>query len=243
VYVERLVPLEGSVNFRDLGGWRTPDGRRVRAGRVFRSDALHQLSAADVERLRDGLGLRTLIDLRSSHEVTSEGRGPLALPPVRYHHLPFFDGAARDRARRPAGGLGEIYFLMLRSAREPIVRAVETLAASRGAAVFQCAAGKDRTGVLAAVVLGSLGVLDEDIVEDYACTRRALPRILERLRASEAYQYVFTELPPETLHAEPETMRDLLARVRAEWGTLADYVRWAGAGEGTLAALRARLLG
>jgi protein-tyrosine phosphatase len=243
VHVERWVPLEGSANFRDLAGWRTPDGRRVRVGRVFRSDALHQLSAPDVERLRDGLGLRTLLDLRSSHEVTSEGRGPLALPPVRYHHLPFFDGPPRDRAQRPAGGLGEIYFQMLRFAREPIVRAVETLAASEGAAVFQCAAGKDRTGILAAVVLGSLGVLDEDIVEDYAATRRALPRILERLRASDAYQYVFTELPPETLHAEPETMRDLLARVRGEWGTLADYLRWAGAGEDSLEALRDRLLG
>ncbi len=243
--VERLLPLEGSANFRDLGGWRTEDGRRVRAGRLFRSDALHHLTGADVVRLRDGVGLRTLIDLRGSREVAAEGRGPLAAPPVAYHHLPFFDGEREDPARRdeaPAGSLAENYFRMLRSARAPIARALETLAASRGAAVFHCAAGKDRTGVLAAVVLGALGVRDEDIVEDYAWTRRALPRILERLRASESYRYVFTELPPETLHAEPETMAALLARVRGEWGTLRGYARWAEVSDATLDALAARLV-
>jgi protein-tyrosine phosphatase len=238
----RLLPLEGSVNFRDLGGWRTGDGRRVRTGRLFRSDSLHHLTAADVARLRDGLSLRTLIDLRASHEIAAEGRGPLAAPPVTYHHLPFFDGPRDRRDEAPVGGLAEIYFQMLRFARVPIARALGTLAAIPGAAVFHCAAGKDRTGVLAAVVLGALGVRDADIVEDYAWTRRALPRILERLRASDSYRYVFTELPPETLHAEPETMASLLDRVRGEWGSLRDYARWAEVSEETLARLAARFV-
>ena len=238
---ERLVRLEGSVNFRDLGGWRTGDGRRLRYGRLFRSDALHCLSDADLVRLRDDLGLRTQIDLRASHEVESEGRGPLAGPPVAYHHLPFFDGV-RSAGERPAASLAELYFAMLRYARRPIASALETLAASDGACVFHCAAGKDRTGVLAAVVLGALGVADEDIVEDYAYTRRVLPRILERLRASESYQHVFTELPPDTLHAEPATMEALLGLARREWGSLGEYARWAGASQAALARLEARLL-
>lgn len=240
---DRLVSLDGCVNFRDLGGWRTGDGRRVRRGLVFRSDALHRLTADDLARLRGALGVRTLIDLRSSHEVTSEGCGPLAEPPTAYHHLPFFDGPARDPGRaRPEGGLAAIYLAMLRFAQAPIARALETLAASPGAAVFHCAAGKDRTGVLSAVVLGAIGVVDSDIVEDYAYTRRALPRILERLRASQAYDYVFTELPPETLHAEPATMEALLESVRAEWGSLRGYASAAGVGPGALDALAARLL-
>ena len=238
---ERLVALEGSVNFRDLGGWRTGDGRALRYGRLFRSDALHRLSDGDLARLRDELGLRTQIDLRASHEIESEGRGRLAAPPVAYHHFPFFDGP-RAAAERPAGGLAEIYFAMLRYARRPIAQALETLAASPGACVFHCAAGKDRTGVLAAVVLGALGVADADVVEDYAYTRRVLPRILERLRGSEAYQHVFTELPPDTLHAEPATMEALLGLARREWGSLRGYARWAGASEAALAALEARLL-
>ena len=69
-----------------------------------------------------------------------------------------------------------------------------------------------------------------------------LPRILERLRESEAYQHVFTELPPDTLHAEPATMEALLGLARREWGSLRGYARWAGASEAALAALEARLL-
>jgi protein-tyrosine phosphatase len=239
---ERLIPLDGCVNFRDLGGWRTSDGRRIRSGRLYRSDALQRLTDADVARLRDELNLRTLVDLRSSHEVAREGCGPLAAPPVEYHHLPFFDGPERDPGRGGFKNLADIYLAMMRFAREPIARALTALAASPGAAVFHCAAGKDRTGVLSAVVLGVAGVGEEDIVEDYAYTRHALPRILERLRASESYAYVFTELPPDTLHAEPATMEALLAAVRREWGSLRDYALWAGAGAGTLDALASGLV-
>lgn len=236
------LDLEGSANFRDLGGWRVAGGGRVRPGLLFRSDALHRLTPADVERLRGDLGIRTLIDLRSGHEVATEGRGPLAQPPVRYHHLPFFDGERRGAAAAPSADLGEIYFQMLRFAAKPIARALETLAASEAPAVFHCAAGKDRTGVLAAVVLSALGVADEDVTLDYARTQAAMERVTARLRESDAYAYVFTELPPETLHARPETMRGLLARARAEWGSLHAYARWAGAADAALAALRARLV-
>ena len=239
---ERLVPLEGCLNFRDLGGWRTSDGQRVRSGRLFRSDALQRVTPADVKRLRDAIGLQTLVDLRSSHEVAREGRGPLESLPIAYHHLPFFDGPERDPGRNGLPNLAAIYLAMLRFAREPIARALDALAASPGAAVFHCAAGKDRTGVLSAVVLGVAGVGDDDIVEDYAYTRHALPKIVERLRASEAYQYVFTELPPDTLHAEPATMETLLASVRREWGSLRDYALWAGATPATLDQLAASLV-
>jgi protein-tyrosine phosphatase len=239
---DRLIPLDGCVNFRDLGGWTTSDGRRVRSGQLYRSDALQRVSEADVARLRDELGLRTLVDLRSTHEVEREGCGPLAVPPVVYHHYPFFDRPERDPGRGGLKNLAEIYLAMLRFAREPIARALGALATSSGAAVFHCAAGKDRTGVLSAVVLGVAGVGDADIVEDYAYTRRALPRILERLRASESYAYVFTELPPDTLHAEPATMEALLASIRREWGSVREYALWTGAAPETLDALAAKLI-
>jgi protein tyrosine/serine phosphatase len=234
------IALEGSANFRDLGGWAAAGGRRVRRGRLYRSDALHRLTAADVALLR-GLGVATVVDLRSSHEVEAEGRGPLCDPPARYHHVPFFDGE-RSGASAPPGDLAEIYFQMLRFAAKPIARALEVLAACEAPAVFHCAAGKDRTGVLAAVLLSALGVADEDVVLDYARTQAAMELVTARLRESDAYAYVFTELPPETLHARPETMRALLARARAEWGSLRDYARFAGVPDAALDALAARLV-
>jgi len=234
------LALEGSANFRDLGGWPVASGGRLRRAWLFRSDALHRLTPTDLACLR-GLGIATVVDLRSSHEVETEGRGPLAAPPTRYHHVPFFD-ERRDAASTPRGDLAEIYFQMLRFAAKPIARALEALAASEAPAVFHCAAGKDRTGLLAAVLLSSLGVADEDVVEDYARTQAAMERVTARLRESDAYAYVFTELPPETLHARPETMRALLARARAEWGSLRAYARSAGAADSALAALAARMI-
>ncbi len=237
---QRIVRLDGCFNFRDLGGYATSDGRRVRWRRLFRSDALHHLSDADLRHVRDELGVRTLVDLRSSAERNGEAASPLAAPPVQVHHIPLFD---RERTgHSPSLPLAEIYLLLLRFAREPIARAVRTLAASDAPAVFHCAAGKDRTGIIAAVLLGALGVGDEEIVADYAATRQGLIGIVERLRSSDSYQYVFTELPPDTLHAEPETMAHVLAEAAKEFGSMRGYLRSAGFGDAELRRLEESLL-
>lgn len=231
----RRIALEGSVNFRDLGGWSAEGGRRVRSGRLFRSDALHDLRPADVARLRDGMRIRTIVDLRTSHEISLDGRGPLAAPPVRWRHLPLFDGA--EPASRGGASLAERYEEMLQRGRAAIAAIVQELALARAPVVFHCFAGKDRTGVVAAVVLGSVGVREEDIVRDYALTSECLEGILEKLRGSRSYERVLDELPPETLHAEAATMERLLVRVRQRWGGFAGYLRSAGIGE----AVRERL--
>ncbi len=239
----RFVQLEGCVNFRDLGGYPVRDGRRVRHGWVYRSDALHYMTPGDVAHVRDALGVRDVIDLRSTAEVETDGPGPLAAPPVRRHHLPLFDVDRRlvHGAHEPRT-LDETYTLMLRVAMRPLARAVELIARANGPSVFHCAAGKDRTGLLAAVLLGALGVDDEHIVADYALTRHALERITARLRASESYQYIFTELPPETLHAEPHTMQRLLANARTEYGDLRAYARRAGVSDEAITLLQAQAL-
>jgi protein tyrosine/serine phosphatase len=238
---DRRVALDGAFNCRDLGGLRTQDGARVRAGRVFRSDALHHLAARDVAHLRDERGLRLVVDLRSTKERTVEPVAALCAPPIELEHVPIFE---RDRASEapPTARLPDLYFGLMQLARAPIARVVTLLAERDVPTLFHCAAGKDRTGIIAAVVLGALDVLDDDVIEDYAETRRALDRIHERLRESEGYQYVFTELPPETLHAEPETMAGLLARVRAAHGSMQGYLRASGVTGQTLDRLRARLV-
>jgi len=236
----RLVDLDGCLNFRDLGGYPTQDGRRVRWRRLFRSDALHHMTPRDLQRVRDELRIRTVIDLRSSAERSGEPRTPLCAPPVREYHVPLFD---RERSgSAPALPLDEIYFVLLQVAREPIARVVRLLAESREPALFHCAAGKDRTGLVAAVVLGALGVRDEHVIEDYAATRRSLEQIVERLRESSSYDYVFTELPPETLHAEPQTMARLLGRVARDHGSMRGYLLGSGLQEAELTRLEIALL-
>ncbi len=242
--MERRLEVEGCNNFRDLGGYPASDGRRLRWRQLFRADGLHHLTPAGVATFRDALGIDHVIDLRSSAELELDGRGPLAETEARFHHLPLFDGDrdGQDFERPADWTLADLYFGMLEFAREPIARVVETIARSDAPAVYHCTAGKDRTGVVSAVILGALGVPDEILVADYAATKESLDAIVERLMQSEGYQDMFENLPPDTLHAEPETMIGLLAHVRREYGSMAGYLAKAGVAGDTLERLAARLL-
>jgi len=236
----RLLPLEGCLNFRDLGGYQTEDGRRVRWRRLFRSDALHHMTPEDFRYVRDTIRISTVIDLRSSAERARDPAPTLGVPAVREHHVPLID---RERSgSAPSLGLDEIYLTLLRLAGPQMVRIVQIIAESRGPALFYCAAGKDRTGLVAAVLLGALGVRDEDVIGDYAATRANLARIVERLRRSTSYDYVFRELPPDTLHAEPETMARVLARVAQEHESMRAYLLRCGLTNAELTRLEAELL-
>lgn len=241
--MDRLIPLDGCLNFRDLGGYPTTDGRRVRWRQLFRSDALHLLSPADVAHLRDTLRIGDVVDLRSTAEVDTDGRGLLATEAVRFHHLPLFDGDTGARSERPAAyTLADRYFLLAEFAKHPIARVVTILATTTSPAVYHCAAGKDRTGVISAVLLSLLGVRDEVIVADYAATQENIDAIIDRLMATEGYQTMLSALPRDTLHAQPETMVAFLTRVRTEYGSMREYARSAGVADDAVQRLEARLL-
>ncbi|HEY8156036.1 MAG TPA: tyrosine-protein phosphatase [Myxococcota bacterium] len=241
--MQRSVELEGCHNFRDLGGYPTRAGGRLRWRMLFRSDALHHLTAADVARLRGEIGLGHVVDLRSSGEIAIDGRGRLAAESIRMHHLPLFDGAGTASADLGAQlTLSDRYFLMTEHAKRPIARVIQTLSEAEAPAVYHCAAGKDRTGVVSAVLLGLLGVADEIIVADYAATQQNLDAIIARLMASEGYQGMLENLPPDTLHAEPQTMISLLERVGEKYGSMRGYVREIGVPDDAVERLERRLL-
>src|SRR3989442_15520992 len=157
----RLLPLVGAFNFRDLGGYATADGRRIRWGQVFRSDTLDNLSDDDLEVLRL-LGLRTVVDLRTRNEAERDGRGPLGSEPVHYVHLSVLPEEGGESVAAPdteAAGIGARYLWYLEAGAAALAAALQLVADSAGhPLVFHCTAGKDRTGVLSALVLGCLGV-------------------------------------------------------------------------------------
>jgi protein-tyrosine phosphatase len=235
--------LEGCLNFRDLGGYPASAGTWVRRGQVYRSDALHHLTPGDVVCIRDELGVREIVDLRSSAELHNEGRGLLEAEAIRFVHLPLFDGqAARPEGWAAIGTLGERYFLLAEFAKEPIARLVTTLADASGPVVYHCAAGKDRTGVVSAILLGLLGVRDDVIVADYVATQENLDAIIERLLSTEGYQTILAALPADTMHAESTTMVEFLARMRERYGSMRAYAAEAGVAEPALDRLADRLL-
>jgi protein-tyrosine phosphatase len=227
----RHVELEGCCNFRDLGGYPAPDGRRTRWRRLFRADGLSTLSEGDFSILGE-LGIRNVIDLRTSLEVESRGRFP-DHEAISYHHLPLTDtlpGAEDVPAWDDAGFVARRYASYL-DGEAPSVGAVLRLLAdpSNLPAVFHCSVGKDRTGVLAAIVLGFLGVPDDVIVDDYALSSRAMSRILDRLRAEYPdSEEVVARFAPVILSVEPRSMAGFLGEIRARHGSWDDMARQLG---------------
>jgi protein-tyrosine phosphatase len=241
--MKRRIELEGCHNFRDLGGYPARGGRSLRWRQLFRADGLHHLTVRDVGLLRQKIGLGEVVDLRSSAEIELDGRGLLAREPIRIHHLPLFDGrVARSERPPPDSSLGQLYLRLFERAGEAFARVLRALAEARSPAVFHCSAGKDRTGMVSALVLALLGVEDEIIVADYAATADHLDAIVARLAASRGYEGVFASLPAHTLHAEPRTMIELLDGLRERWGGARGYAREIGLGDACVERLSSRLL-
>lgn len=158
--------------------------------------------------------------------------------------MPLFDGEVRseDRERAAQISLADRYVFLAEFAGEPIARVITTIAAADAGAVFHCAAGKDRTGVISAILLGLLGVPDDVIVADYVATRENLDAIVDRLSALEGYRAMLAALPPDTMHANPETMVEFLERLRAAHRSVEVYARHAGVTADAISRLRGRLL-
>jgi protein-tyrosine phosphatase len=219
--------LAGAPNFRDLGGYPTADGRhRTRAGRLFRSDALHELTAADLDALR-ALGLATVIDLSTPTEAARLGHAPLDVD-VRSLNLSVSqDGMARER---PASlDLAERYVSYLDGGGPALVRALEEIATPEQLPlVFHCFFGKDRTGVLAALVLGCLGVDRRAIIDDYALSSEGMRRLVERWGRDPVYRDTLERTPSALLAADPETMDRFLLELEERHGGARAWARAAG---------------
>ncbi len=108
--LERHIQFEGALNFRDLGGYRTQEGRRLRWRRLFRSDKLHLMTDEDIVQARDNLGIRTVIDLREPESVERDGVERLIQPPIKYHHKPIVAGPKVWDMVKSSPNLGLPYF-------------------------------------------------------------------------------------------------------------------------------------
>lgn len=243
----RAIALDGLLNVRDLGGLPTPEGRRVRRGLLVRSDNLSGLTDAGAVALVRHLSPALVIDLRTEHECAREGRGLAEVGRIRYVNLPLQPKAAlspEQAAQGLATNLYDDYVLQVRDNGEQLLAGLSLLA-EEGAlpAVVHCTAGKDRTGVLVALLLDLLGVEREAVVADYAETTRNMPGILARIRASPYFRSHGLAAAPDWIFAsEPATMRDFLAFMDRELGGTARWAVDSGLPAGTVERLRDALL-
>jgi hypothetical protein len=240
---DRHIALEGAVNFRDLGGYAAADGRTVRWRSLFRADDLSNLSRPDRAVVRQ-LGIATVIDLRSRSEVDN-GRFPLDEIPVGFHHLPLVTHLpSADQYRSSPDFLALHYQDIARDAGPQIALALSIVARRHAHPVIvHCLAGKDRTGIMMALILSLLGVPDETIVEDYALSAVAMDALKARMIANNPGARDFIEAVGEAaLNARPDNIVTLLAALRRQHGSVEAYAAANGAGPDVVAGLRDTLL-
>lgn len=248
---DRVVVLEGASNVRDLGGLTTVDGRRTRFGLLYRSDALSELTPADVHELTTARGLRQVVDLRSVAETERDGRGPLHQAGVAYANHPMSSdpGVGLVVPEILRGSMSGHYLGYLGSGADGVVQAARLLTdPDRQPALVHCTAGKDRTGTLVAIVLDAAGVRREEIVADYALTDANMDAVIERVvrRFAAASNDVFPPhprlLPDESRHARAQTMAEFLDQLTTVFGGGAGWLLAHGYADDDLQRFRAAFI-
>ena len=237
----RRLELEGAYNVRDLGGYETVDGRSSRWRRFLRADSLHRLSPASQAKLVD-YGVRTAVDLRRTDETEVEPNVFVGSAEVAYYHKNMIGDSLVD----PTGAMAyperavSFYPLILDERLDQIGETLAILAApDSGTALFHCAGGQDRTGLIAALLLGVAGVPAQTIAEDYTLTAEY---IVDRYRGPDAP----TEVDPADYTVEayrqrncmPEVMLLTLDHLDQRYGGVEGYVRAAGLSDRQIGDLR-----
>jgi protein-tyrosine phosphatase len=232
---QRVLPLEGGQNFRDLGGYGTSDGRVVRWGLLYRSGSMHFLTAADHAYLQR-LGVKTVCDFRDTRERASE---PAVWPAGAAPRI-LADDYAMDTGgigKTPPGHvptgeearatLASLYPQLLAQFNGQYRRMFAELLAGHAPLAFNCTAGKDRTGVAAALVLTALGVPRETVVEDYLLTNRYFDPS-KVVRTDDQASSQWKSLPPDVLRAymaaDPSYIAAVFKVMDAHRGGVAGYL-------------------
>lgn len=233
--------FEQVYNFRDMGGYHAADGRTVRWRRLFRSGEPLRMSEAEASQLRAEAPIATVIDLRSEGEADHpRGLGPLIDAQVTRHHFPMGDPRSKYDAR--SSGAWDPKYPDLMEERGPVWATAVGILADEDAypAMFHCVTGKDRTGVLGALILDVLGVDESTILEDFGLSQRGMDRLIEDLRARGK---ITEDNPPNPALGVPvPAMELMLESLRKNHGTAANFLGKHGVDDDTLQRLTDLLL-
>lgn len=243
----RHLPLEGTPNFRDLGGYKTTDGRTVRWGMLYRSGVLTYLTPEDYKYL-SALGIRVVCDFRTKEEtqaaaetwipgssveqislpIGAKPQGPGQEPSVRNS----FDPNATPEQLRKA--MTSTYGTFAFSSAEQYATVFQQLKKDRLPLLYHCTGGKDRTGVFSAFVLLTLGVPEETVLADYALTNEYLgtnmnSETMKKMMAASGPSNSMKNLTPEQqkvmVAADPEYLRATLRQINEKYGSFDNYRR------------------
>jgi protein-tyrosine phosphatase len=246
---DRHLRFESVTNFRDIGGYRTRQGHTVAWRRVFRSGEFARISENDFQRLFQEIKLASVVDLRSSFEVERHGMGLLSGATLKYHNIAFIpdtgDPESNERRFKDLTNLGDFYLYLVgeKDFNRHLIEALEIIAEPENQPlVFNCAVGKDRTGILAAILLSLLDVPEADIIADYALSAPYMEEMLQRIKREPPAADSSPPIPDVFWSATPESMALFLATLRREHGSIAAYLKAQGAPASLVSRLEKALL-
>lgn len=237
--------FEGAHNTRDLGGHRTEDGREVRHGMIYRSDALIELTEADMQVL-EKLGLRTIVDLRTAGEIENLGANAAASGTQVLHWslidesgdtlaatltMAFQENSREDIERLLGDGAAErmLRDSAIRFSQQAIPlgyfgQMLRLLAADGAPLLFNCRAGKDRTGFMSAVILRTLGVSEADVIADYIASNDYLASRTAGMHTMLAGSGIDMELIRPLMEQRAETMEVFFSTVNSRYGSWSGFL-------------------
>ncbi|MFU8887718.1 MAG: tyrosine-protein phosphatase [Trueperaceae bacterium] len=242
-HAARFLPLTGLLNARDLGGLPLAGGGLTRHGRLLRSDAPLALGPEDRAHLTL-FGLTTVVDLRESHELAREPNGLAGHDGIAIEHVEVWS-LINATGIEPADpwDITAFYLAALDHAGPAFATAARLLADAEGAAMFHCTVGKDRTGLLALLILETVGVTRDAVIEDFALTEPRIGPIRERLLLDAEERGIARRDFVRLLGATPDLIEPALEHLDRRHGGAEAYLLRHGAGATTVARLRSKLRG
>jgi protein-tyrosine phosphatase len=241
---DRHLILEGGYNVRDLGGYPTEDGRLTQWKTLLRSGNLDKLSPTAQQNLID-YGVKTIIDLRDESEVEGWPNVFERSTLVVYRHLPLIgNGLSQDEVWKAKSAnyqtLKDLYAIYLQDCQRQIGTIVSAITDSEGCTLFHCYAGKDRTGIIAALILRTMGVSPDVIAEDYALTEEQIKHLHTSWLQWATENGQDMARFEEEISAKAATMMGLLETITQEYGDAQGYLARCSVSESQIERLRAR---
>ena len=245
-YSERHFAFEGCFNFRDIGGYPTKEGKKIKKGIYFRTGRQDRMSEKDLAELKN-LKISTQIDLRKPEEILDQGKGPLENMGADYINIPIIPDGGSDQLSRLVGDTGisgKRYLGYLEFGPESWLKIFEILANKDSLpVVLHCTAGKDRTGVSTAFLLSVLGV-DRDLIEaDYKLTNLDTERQADFIENSGGFpEGVDREAMILAAGVPEDAMKVFLDGVESRWGSVLGYLEEIGITKNQMSAIRDNFL-
>lgn len=240
------LKFEGTYNLRELGGYALANGERTAEKVLLRAGNLDQLPQASQEALLD-YGVKTIIDLRDEWEAKDYPNVFAQSTKVKYHNIPLIGEAVSEdenfkQYTKHYASLAELYGKYLERCQSQIAKIFTAIAESEATVVIHCYAGKDRTGIIAALVLGAVGVSVDLIADDYSQSKAQIGHLIDKWRNYAGESLAELERFEMECGSDAATMIRVFETIKMQYGTVKDYLLQCGVEESSLNQLRALLI-